>query len=235
VTVATMTSAPGGGPAFEDARLASPSEDASSLPSRLARLPDLDSAALRDEWRRLRRSEPPRISRDLLVRAIAYGLQEREFGGLPKWARQSLAGLAVASDAESGHGTESPKSGPPAPVLKPGGRLVREWHGRTHSVVVLDDAFEFEGRRYRSLTHIAREITGAHWSGPRFFGLTKRSAATAEARGAQGRGDLERVDVVTPPRPNAASVAAKRTGVGEEADEAVGRRAVQALHEGAYR
>ena len=92
MTVVARATAPGGGPAFAYAGLASPSQDALSLASRLARLPDLDSAALRDEWRRLRRAEPPRISRDLLVRAIAYGLQEREFGGLPKWARQSLTG-----------------------------------------------------------------------------------------------------------------------------------------------
>ena len=147
-----------------------------ALRARLDRLRDLDGAALREEWRRLVRSEPPRISRDLMMRAIAYRLQELEFGGLPKWARQSLAGArrpgpvppmqAGGADAETGS----------AAPLKPGARLVREWHGRTHTVAVLDDAFEFEGRRYRSLTQIAREITGAHWSGPRFFGLTKRRA-----------------------------------------------------------
>jgi Protein of unknown function (DUF2924) len=59
-------------------------------------------------------------------------------------------------------------------------RLVREWHSRTHTVAVLDDAFEFEGRRYRSLTQIAREITGAHWSGPRFFGLARRTVAAGD-------------------------------------------------------
>jgi hypothetical protein len=216
-----MMSTPGGGPAIEDAKLASSSQDASSLPSRLARLPDLDSAALREEWRRLRRSEPPRISRDLLVRAIAYGLQEREFGGLPKWARQSLAGSVVASVAEGAQGLKTPRSDPPASVLKPGARLVREWHGRTHTVVVLDDAFEFEGRRYSSLTHIAREITGAHWSGPRFFGLTKRSAEAAGPREARRRGELEVVDVVARLRVDAPSVAATlevAAGLAEGAD-----------------
>jgi hypothetical protein len=64
------------------------------------------------------------------------------------------------------------------PRLKPGARLVREWHGRTHTVVVVEDGFEFEGRLYRSLTSIAREITGAHWSGPRFFGLAKTAATS---------------------------------------------------------
>jgi hypothetical protein len=144
----------------------------SSLQSSLERLQELDSSGLREEWRRLCRSEPPRISRDLLSRALAYRLQESEFGGLPKWARQSLAGSRSAPTEVD----EAPTPKPAQPLLKPGARLVREWHGRTHSVIVLDDAFEFEGKRYGSLTQIAREITGAHWSGPRFFGLVKRSA-----------------------------------------------------------
>lgn len=57
-------------------------------------------------------------------------------------------------------------------MFKPGMRLVREWHGVTHTVVILEDGVEWRGKRYRSLSVVAREITGAHWSGPRFFGLT---------------------------------------------------------------
>jgi len=148
---------------------------------RLGRLQGLDGAALREEWRRLGRSEPPRISRDLLMRAVAYRLQELAFGGLPKWARQSLAGSSIDSDA-----TDPGKSAPKQeePRLKPGARLIREWRGRTHTVIVLDDGFEFEGKPYLSLTQIAGEITGAHWSGPRFFGLKdrKRQTGLGEAR-----------------------------------------------------
>ena len=142
---------------------------------RLSRLQDLDGAALREEWRRLCRSEPPRISRDLLMRAVAYRLQEQAFGGLPKWARQSLAGSATGSET-SDPGEAAPKQAEPR--LKPGARLIREWRGRTHIVIVLDDGFEFEGRPYRSLTRIAVEITGARWSGPRFFGLKDRKRPT---------------------------------------------------------
>ena len=168
--------AAGVGPAPADARETTPSSTAPSLQSRLERLQGLDGSALREEWRRLCRSEPPRISRDLLVRALAYRLQELEFGSLPKWARQSLAGSGAASDPAEAGAMPTPK--PARPHLKPGARLVREWHGRTHAVIVLDDAFEFEGRRYRSLTQIACEITGAHWSGPRFFGLARRKMGT---------------------------------------------------------
>jgi hypothetical protein len=69
--------------------------------------------------------------------------------------------------------------------IKSGSRLVREWHGRTHVVTVRDDGFEFEGATYKSLTKIAQDITGARWSGPRFFGLAKTptSVSVKEAIG----------------------------------------------------
>ena len=147
--------------------------EATSLRMRLDRLQDLDGAALRDEWRRLCRSEPPRISRDLLMRSIAHRLQELKFGGLPKWATQSLAGATVGAEP----GVKAPRASELR--LKPGARLVREWRGRTHTVVVLKEGFEFEGRPYRSMTQVAREITGAHWSGPRFFGVADRKGTRA--------------------------------------------------------
>ena len=167
--------APGGGPAPIDADPTSSPSTATLLRARLDRLQDLDGGALREEWRRLCRSEPPRTSRNLLLRAIAYRLQEAEFGGLPRWARQRLNGSAIGSDA-SDPGEQAPMAAEPR--LRPGARLVREWRGRTHAVIVLGDGFEFEGRPYRSLTQIAREITGAHWSGPRFFGLKDRKRPT---------------------------------------------------------
>jgi hypothetical protein len=69
----------------------------------------------------------------------------------------------------------------PAPELKTGTTLLRQWRGYTHAVLVRDDGFEYEGQRYRSLSVIAKRITGAHWSGPRFFGLTKKVGASAAA------------------------------------------------------
>ena len=154
------------------------------LREQLAHLQTLDGAALREEWRRLCRSEPPRISRDLLVRALAYRIQELSLGGLPKWAARRLAG------SEEGFGGDEAAAARIEPRLKPGARLVREWHGRAHSVIVLDDGFEFEGRRYRSLTQIARAITGARWSGPRFFGLADRRAGAGGSEGRSRTGAL---------------------------------------------
>jgi Protein of unknown function (DUF2924) len=196
---------PGVAPAPADTEAMATSSTVSFLRSRLDRLQEFDGSALCEEWRRLHRSEPPRISRDLLARALAYRLQELEFGGLPKWARQSLAGSAA--DPDEAGGAARPK--PAQPRLKPGARLVREWHGRTHSVIVLDDAFEFEGRRYRSLTSIAREITGAHWSGPRFFGLAKRRAR-AELDAPTRQDGPEEASGLAPSGPCAPAIGARR-------------------------
>lgn len=146
----------------------------SPLSDRLAVLAGLSLADLRLEWRRLYRAEPPRLSRDIMMRAIAHRLQEIAHGGPSKVTQRRL--MTLTAEFET-----SGRIAPPAgPKLKPGSRLVREWHGRTHTVCVTDDGFEFQGKTYRSLTKIARDITGAQWSGPQFFGLTKTSAtATA--------------------------------------------------------
>ena len=155
---------------------ASAPDSASGRSDRLRALAELSLGELRLEWRRLFRVDPPRLSRDTMIRAIAYRLQEIAHGGASKATQRRLTTLAAEFEAG---GTIAPQ---PGPKIKPGSRLVREWHGRTHTVCVTDDGFEFQGKSYRSLTKIARDITGAQWSGPRFFGLTKRAAtATASA------------------------------------------------------
>ena len=133
---------------------------------------------LRTEWRKLYSAEPPRrLSRDLILRAIAYRLQERAHGGLGLATERRLNALAEELEAKGTAHFDA------AIVLKPGTKLVREWHGRTHTVMVTEDGFEFDGQRYRSLTRVARLITGVHWSGPVFFGLKQRPpAAVATAR-----------------------------------------------------
>jgi hypothetical protein len=143
--------------------MAKPALDFSAEISRLEQL-SLDS--LREEWRRIHQTPPPRrLSRDMLLRGISYKLQENIFGGLSKIFRRSLQ-VSGASNASS-RATERP----PRSFLKPGTRLVREWHGVTHTVIILENGVDWRGKNYKSLTVVAREITGAHWSGPRFFGL----------------------------------------------------------------
>jgi hypothetical protein len=141
----------------------------------IAGVQQLTLAELRAEWRRLFRTQPPSLSRDLIIRAIAYRLQELTHGGLPKATSRKLAGLANELKAD---GRISADTGP---QIKPGARLVREWRGRTHMITVTDGGFDYAGRNYPSLTKVAHAITGARWSGPRFFGLrtpaTRRLAA----------------------------------------------------------
>src|SRR6202048_2143614 len=122
----------------------------------LVRLSELTIFELRGEWRRLHRMPPPmRLSRDLLIRGIIYQLQERACGGLSKAAVWKL---------EEAPGGGAPKPAPPI-SLKPGTRLVREWRGVTHMVLIHADGIEWRGQRYRSLSVVARKITGARWSG----------------------------------------------------------------------
>jgi hypothetical protein len=139
---------------------------------RLEALCDLTPDELRKEWRRLYRSQPPRLSRDLLVRAIADRIQELRYGGLSKATRRKLASLVEARDS----GAEIARGG--AQRIRAGARLIREWNGRTHTVTVEEEGFTYDGRTYRSLSAVARDITGARWSGPRFFGLAIRKGAS---------------------------------------------------------
>ena len=151
----------------------------------LARLAGLPAHGLRIEWRRQFRSEPPeRLSRDLLLRAIAYRVQEQARGGLSQAAKKTLRTLAGKLATEGAGGALSM-----APTIKPGVRLVRDWRGQAHSVLVLEDGFEYQGQRYRSLTEIARRITGAHWSGPDFFGMAPVRAKVGSASARRPRGD----------------------------------------------
>ena len=161
-----------------------------NIAAEIGRLEGLTIFELRQEWRRLEhkferklqgQSPPMRLSRDLLVRAIVYKLQERALGGLSK---SVVKRLRMAAGGPSAMGEEGRSR--TAAALRPGTLLVREWRGVTHRVVILADGVEWRGRRYQSLTLVAREITGAHWSGPRFFGLARRKDASAGRSGGEG-------------------------------------------------
>jgi hypothetical protein len=155
--------------------------DIDSLTSELAALSEMDAPELRVEWRRLYRSHPPKmLRRDLLELGVAWKLQERVLGGLSAATRRQLAELARTM------ATKSDLAKPRKVTLKPGARLVRAWGGETHEILVVEDGFQWRGKTWRSLSVIAHEMTGTHWSGPRFFGLTgttKKSAAAADTEG----------------------------------------------------
>lgn len=146
------------------------------LGEHLERLSELGALELRAEWTKVYSATAPRhISRDLLLRGIAYRLQERMYGGLKpstvKRLKEIAAGLEQGSELKPQR----------ASSLKPGVRLLREWQGETQIVEVLTKGFAWKGKTYKSLSAIARAITGTQWSGPEFFGLRdKRKKRSVE-------------------------------------------------------
>ena len=143
---------------------------AETVAARLQALEQMDYAALRREWRRLYRAQPPkRVARDLLMLGVAWRIQEQVYGGLGAATKRRLANLAKSMERD-GDVTRNRVA-----RLKPGAKLLREWRGETHTVTVVEDGFEWNGRQWRSLSAIAQLITGVHWSGPRFFGLSDKA------------------------------------------------------------
>lgn len=143
-----------------------PAPDREAPAVEIASLPKADIKELRGRWKTLYGRAPAgQIGRSFLVRAIAYRLQEQAFGGLKPATRRLL--MRIADDAAA---TNSPERRQ-IRKAETGTILVREWQGSAHRVTVLDDGVAFNGKRYCSLSEVAREITGSRWSGPRFFGL----------------------------------------------------------------
>ena len=134
-------------------------------------LADLARAEMVERWRTYYRTDPPKgISRPLLVRAVAYEIQAKRYGGLKPATDRRLRAIANGTaDGDHARRKESLR-------LQPGARLIREWNGVSHVVEAIEGGFTWNGDRHRSLSSIARAITGARWSGPRFFALTSGDA-----------------------------------------------------------
>jgi hypothetical protein len=143
---------------------------------RIRALPHLGIEALQALWIELY-GQPPRFParRELIVPMLAYRLQEMAYGGLSAATRKRLRAFVDGIDARG------PRPSRPAARLKAGTRLIREWKGETHVASVLENGVEYRGKRYRSLSEVARAITGTRWSGPAFFGL-KSARVSAERR-----------------------------------------------------
>src|SRR5262249_30018348 len=157
-------------------------QDATACREALERLPELDLGELRQQWRTLYKTEAsPHLSRELLLRAVAYRMQELTSGGLRPERQRQLRQFAQQLK-ESGATRIRPR-----PELQPGTRLVREWQGRSYECVVLDAGFAWQGAHSRSLSAVARTITGTAWSGPLFCGLKEsRSAPRYPSRPREG-------------------------------------------------
>ena len=139
--------------------------------SEIATLPQKSPQELNLLWRKLFNADPPQAGKDYLVRRLAYRVQELSHGGVSSAAATILDGLKQGKLLPG----KQPKPEDVAPA--PGARLIREWQGVEHVVSVLDSGFEYNGCKYRSLSSVAKAITGTHWSGPLFFGLRKGGAA----------------------------------------------------------
>jgi hypothetical protein len=169
---------------------------ASKLEAEVAAIGDLSREELVARWIKAHGHPPPTGVRDgLLIHSAVWHLQVKRLGGLKAETRRRLkdavstvesrmarvAGGGSEAKANTGEEdtaglsqttpTKLSSSTKPRPVLHPGARLFREWNGQTHVVDVIEGGFVYEARIYRSITAIARQITGTHWSGPRFFGL----------------------------------------------------------------
>ncbi len=140
--------------------------DSEALAAEIAGLSKLGINELRERWKAMYGKAPSRdIGRSFLTRAVAYRLQEPAYGGLKPSTRRLLA--QVAEETATGSSSKQPQ----IRRARSGTILIREWQGNAHRVTMLDDGVSFNGKHYRSLSEVAREITGSRWSGPRFFGL----------------------------------------------------------------
>ena len=132
----------------------------------LTALPEMNKAALAALWREHFGTPPPeQIRRDLIIRVLAYKIQEQAFGGLCSSIRRRLRQFANAMEKDPNSMISNTRA------IKPGTRLIREWQGKSYKVTVAKSGFEYDGQWYASLSEIARLITGTRWSGPLFFGL----------------------------------------------------------------
>ena len=136
-----------------------------TLGADLEALRELSRGQLKWRWQGLYGSPcPVHLSRLLLLRALAYRMQEQALGGLDPATRRHLA--RAAEDLAAGRAPAASR-----PKIKPGTRLLREWRGVVHEVIVLEGGVQYRDETWPSLSAVAREITGTRWSGPRFFGL----------------------------------------------------------------
>lgn len=138
------------------------------LEEEIATLPALSKAELLTKWReRLKQPPPAHLNKPILVPLFAYRLQEQAYGGLKPAYKRRLRELAESFERNPNRAKAVLSSA----RIKPGTRLIRQWEGQTHQVTVAEEGFEYKGERYKSLSEIARLITGTRWSGPLFFGL----------------------------------------------------------------
>ena len=162
--------------------MARPPVDPSTLEDEIAHLRDLDLPELRKRWLGLSgRPAPKFFRRKFLVRAVAYQMQVKAFGGLSDKTKRRLRDIAEAVR----NGNEDAVLGPPR--IKPGTKLIRLWQDKTHTITVLEVGFDWDGKRFNSLSAIAKAITGTNWNGYSFFGLKRRPTTNKNGAGPRSK------------------------------------------------
>ena len=150
--------------------------DEAALEAEIARLPDLGHDELRKRWKLLfGRPAPKSLRRKFMARAVAYQMQVATYGGLSAATKRRLREIANAISNGDRTGVLS------GVQIKPGTQLVRQWQKTTHTVMVLDEGFALDGRTYKSLSAIAKAITGTNWNGYAFFGIMRAARANKAA------------------------------------------------------
>ena len=148
----------------------------------IGRLPDLSLDELRARWKGLFGNPAPvSLRRRFLAHAIAYQMQVNAYGGLSAFAKRRLQQIAVA--VRSG----DPDVAGIASRVRPGTQLIRQWQDQTHTVTAINDGFEWNGRIFKSLSAIARQITGTNWNGYTFFGIKRAPLGNKNAAGSRGK------------------------------------------------
>ena len=154
------------------------------LEAEIAALPGLGLSELRERWRKVYgRPAPKFFRRSLLIRGLAYQMRVEVFGGLSEATKRRLREIY---EAVRGGNEDAIVAGP---RVKAGTRLIRQWKDKTHGVTVLEDGFEWQGRRYGSLSAIAKAITGTNWNGYAFFGVNRGRGSNKNAAGPRRKRD----------------------------------------------
>jgi hypothetical protein len=158
-----------------------------TLKAEIKRLADLDLAQLRSRWKALFGNPAPlSLRRKFLARAVAYQMQVEAYGGLSNSTKRRLREIAEA--VRRGN----PDAAGVARQIRPGTQMIRQWRDETHTVTAIADGFEWNGQRYKSLSAVAKEITGTNWNGYAFFGIKRAPTANKNAAGPHRLSGVER-------------------------------------------
>ena len=154
--------------------------DEAALEAEITRLPDLRHDELRARWKLLfGRPAPKSLRRKFMARAVAYQMQVAAYGGLSAATRRRLREIATAVRNGDRNGVLG------GVQIRPGTQLIRQWQNTTHTVMVLDDGFALDGRTYKSLSAVAKIITGTNWNGYAFFGIKRSVRGNKAAAGSK--------------------------------------------------